>query len=111
MLLSMRSTPACKTSVRLWPSRRQVGRLLRLVGEGGQGETAIGEAHPLGIVAENLVSCFDDLALVFRQCLPPRLFDAVLQNELMHLRHDRERDAHLSHRQSWSLVAEAIRRY
>ena len=70
--------------------------LLRLVREGGEGETAIGEAHPLGIVAENLVSCFDDLALVLRQCLPPRFFDAMLQYQLMHIRHDRERDAPFS---------------
>ena len=63
--------------------------MLRLVGQGREGEAAVGEANLLGVVAEDLVRRLDDLAFVLRHGLPSGFLYAMQQNELMHVGHNR----------------------
>ena len=58
-----------------------------LMRQAGKGETAIGEAHLLGIVAENLVCRLDHHALVFGRGLAARFLNAMLHDELVNLGH------------------------
>jgi hypothetical protein len=62
--------------------------LLRFVGQGGECKTAVGEAHPLGIFAEDLIGGLHNLPLVFCHGLPSSLFDPMQKNQLMNLSHN-----------------------
>ena len=66
------------------------GGYLRFVGKGGEGEAAVGEAYSFGIIAEHLVGCFNDLALVLCQRLPASFFNAMPYDQLMNFRYKQQ---------------------
>src|SRR5208337_2747766 len=80
------------------------------MGQGSQSEAAVGEPHPLGIVAKHLVGRLDDVALVLRHRLPAGLFNAILDDELMNLGHIVTVADLPAAPQPWSLSAQAIRK-
>jgi hypothetical protein len=65
----------------------QIG--LRLMRQACQRKTAVGEAHPLGVVGKHLVGRFNHLPFVLGRGLPARFLNAILQDELMDLGHSR----------------------
>ena len=50
----------------------------------GQGKSGIGETHPIGFFAKNLVSGFDERSLVFGHRLSAGFFDPFLDDQSMH---------------------------
>ena len=80
--------------------------------QAGQGETAVGEAHPLGVVAESTwYAASITMPFVLGDGLPARFLDAMLQDELMNLGHVGTVPSSAAAPQRWTLCAQAIRRY
>ena len=62
---------------------------MRLCWQALKRKAAVCVTDPFGIVREHLVGSLNYLSFVFGHGLSPRLFDAILDDELMNLRHMR----------------------
>jgi hypothetical protein len=81
------------------------------VGKGGEGEATVGEAYSFGIIAEHLVGCFNDLALVLCQRLPASFFNAMPYDQLMNFRYKQQLPDRIEFRKLGACLRKLFGRY